>query len=165
LKRLGEFYPTYIENFIDPAIPATAAADENPAAPAIPAKDAVHVMVPFKELLHEKWPWDIWNKHEECSISHENVSENASESVLPIHVFNCNIASNNHEGKPWHIYLGPLLKSTAFRASIVSDPDIWQKHPPVKYKTIGDATFIASEFLDRNEFDALDRELNVHSLH
>ena len=116
-------------------------------------------MVPFNDLLYEEWPWDKWNKYEMCSISHESVSENASESVLPIHVFNCNIASNNHEGKPWYIYLGPLL--TAFRASIVSDPDIWQKHPLVRYKTLGDATFIASEFLDRNEFDALDRELFI----
>ena len=87
------------------------------------------------------------------------VSENASESASPTHAFNCNIASNNHEGNPWYIYLGPLL--TAFRASIVSDPDIWQKHPPVRYKALGDATFIASEFLDRNEFDALDRELFI----
>jgi len=48
---------------------------------------------------------------------------------------------------------------TAFRASIVSDPDIWKQYPLVKYRTLGDANFIASEFLDRNEFDALDREL------
>jgi len=45
---------TYVETPSTPAIPATAATDENPAALAIAAKDAVHVMVPFKDLLYEE---------------------------------------------------------------------------------------------------------------
>ena len=106
-----------------PAIPATAATDEDPAAAAVPAKDPVYAIVPFKDLLPEKWDWVKWERYENCEVLHEKLSGNTSggsESTLPMHVFHRNIASNNHEGKPRYIHLGPLV--TAYRASILSDP-------------------------------------------
>ena len=150
---------TYIATPSTPLIPAIAAANGNPATSEIPAKSAVYVQAPFHELIIEEWPWGKYNKYENCSILHENVSESTSETVLPTHVFNKHITSSNHEGLPWFIYLGPFI--TAYRANIVGDPDIWKNNPLARYKTLGDAAFIGAEYLDRGEFDALSHELFI----
>ena len=76
-------------------------------------------------------------------------------NLLPVHTFNDDITSNDNEGGQWYAHLGPLL--TAFRASCVSDPDIWKTHPLATYRTLGHECFIASEFMGR--FDNLDKEL------
>jgi len=52
-------------------------------------------------------------------------------------------------------HLGPLL--TAFRASCVSDPDIWRQYPLVTYRILGHECFIPWEYMDRFEFDNLDK--------